>query len=167
MSLDPGRWANAVRAVRDARGLVYNDPEPSIDEAHETVKLLRATGEPQLVAETDDIDILFEALNLFGECGVASVNPIIETEENVLEEGDDEVVLDAEDGFTMSVEGIRAALVTLSVANGEAPSALLIAGVYFTATHDPLWLEVRHLIRTTFQPPSPQVMVTPSPEDVA
>lgn len=153
LHMNKGRWANTVRAVRDARGLLYGEENPSITTASDIVTELRDTGEPQLVGENDDLELVQAAAALFADCADVEVNPIIESHENVLDELEDGIVAEDEEGFTASAEGVRLALITLSVAQGNAPAAILIAGVYFTATHDPAWLEARYLIRSTFQSP--------------
>lgn len=165
-ALKKGRWANTVRAVRDARGLLYNEDRPSINTAGEIVKALRESGEAQLVGENDDLDVVNTAAELFTDCAEVEVNPIIESPEHVLAEGDDELHLNDDQEIDLSIQGVRASLVCMGVANGNAPGAMQVARFYFQATHDPIWLEVHHLIRTTFMPGQP-VVVPPTPDEVA
>lgn len=160
IALKKGRWANTVRAVRDARGLLYNEDHPSINTAGDIVKELRATGEAQLIGENDDLDVVNTAAELFTDCAEVEVNPIIESPERVLAEGDDEFHMNDDQALELSIQGVRSSLVCMGVANGNAPGAMQVARFYFQATHDPVWLEVHQLIRTTFMPDAP------SPQDV-
>src|SRR5688500_9843404 len=80
-----------IKAVRDARGVIYKQPNPSIGEAKALVDALRDKRVPQLVGEHDDVEVLTAAAALLTEADVLwEVNPIIETPENVIPEGADE-----------------------------------------------------------------------------
>lgn len=159
MGMAKGRWAGTVRAVRDARHILHG--ERNINHAQQIVAELRDKGEPQLVGTNDDLELVEQAAGKLAEVDAYwEINPIIEKAEHVLHEGEDGASLITDDDLVMSVEGIRSALVTLSVANGQAPSALLIAQAYLNATRDPIWVEVRDIILTTFRPPErPHVVV--------
>lgn len=146
-------WANTVKAVRDVRGIVYNEENPSIKTAHDIVKEMRETLKPVLVAEHDDPEVLTTAAALLSEVDALwELNPVIERAENVLPEGDDAAAqIETPDGaFMLTVEGIKTTLVTLMVAKGSPATALVLANTYLAATDDPIWDEVRGLLIHTF-----------------